>query len=248
MTASLRRARARLLAGAGAAGLVLLLVVSAAPPAGAQTTEGSDRIDVSVDTAATPSSRFQAGIQALVRMLVDRPVEDPAAEAPAPAPADCADAGRADAPVAEIVVEVFRCRVLEAGGSPEEARRVAAEAVTVAACESRLDATAVVFDGRYADVPHPNGNRYTAAGVFQFIQRVADRWVDGGYAAVLDARANVDAAARLYLHTRAAGFRGWEDWACAAVSDGFADASVLPGWPGGPAELPDWAWELVDAR
>jgi len=130
----------------------------------------------------------------------------------------------------------------EAGVPAEEARRIAAEAVVVAACESEWDPAAVVFDGRYLHAPHPNGNRYTAAGVFQLIRRVADRWVDGGYAAVLDPRRNVDAAARLFVHTRAAGFRGWEDWACAAASDGFRAASVLPGWPGGPAELPDWAW------
>jgi hypothetical protein len=103
----------------------------------------------------------------------------------------------------------------------------------------------VVFDGRYLDTPHPRtGYRYSAAGVFQFIRATADKWIEpDGYARVFAPRRNIDAAARLYIHNRIAGLRGWEDWACAAVNDGFKQGgAVLPGWPGGPAALPDWVW------
>jgi hypothetical protein len=150
--------------------------------------------------------------------------------------------------VPRMVAEIFACRTLEAGGSHDEARRVAAEAVTVAACESAFKKKAIVFDGKYLNSPHPRtGYRYSAAGVFQFIRATADKWIEGGYEQVLRPRRNIDAAARLYLHNRASGLRGWEDWACVAVNDGFAKRSVIPGWPGGPAELPGWSWKLADA-
>ena len=172
---------------------------------------------------------------------------DPLASAPAPvdAPfgpsATCPPPGAEALTVEQIIAAVFRCRLTEAGWSEEDIRRTTAEALVVAECESRLDPAAVVFDGRYRDTPHANGNRYSAAGLFQFIRWTADKFVDGGYANVHDPVKNADAAARLVLFNVAAGRPGWLDWACVAVNDGFAKQSVLPGWPGGPAELPAWA-------
>jgi hypothetical protein len=148
------------------------------------------------------------------------------------------------ASVAQLVADIFRCRLRAAGYDEPEVRRVTAEAVTVAQCESLLQPHVVVFDGRYVATRHPRtGYFYTAAGVFQFIRDTADRWIDGGYAHVFDANRNIDAAARLYLANRALGLGGWEDWACAAANDGFQSHSVLPGYPGGPEQLPDWAWD-----
>jgi len=190
------------------------------------------------------TSPWRDGVRAVAAALAE--AADRVRPAGAAAPS-CAEAVPADAQLPTMVVAIFRCRLTEAGIGGDDARRTLAEALVVAACESEWDAGAVVFDGRYVQAPHPNGNRYTAAGVFQLIRRIADRWVDGGYDAVLDPRRNIDAAARLHVHTRAHGFRGWEDWACAAASDGFRTTSVLPGWPGGPAELPAWAWNLADA-
>jgi hypothetical protein len=155
-------------------------------------------------------------------------------------PAACVDAGTGDVP--HLVAAIFRCHLRQAGWAEPDVARVAAEAVTVSHCESLWDPAAVVFDGRYLEARHPRtGYRYSAAGVFQFIRATADRWIDGGYANVTDARRNIDAAARLYLHNRASGLAGWDDWACAAANDGFKQGSVLPGWPGGPPALPDWA-------
>jgi hypothetical protein len=145
--------------------------------------------------------------------------------------------------VPHLVAEIFRCRLRGAGYGEEEARRVAAEAVVIARCESSWNPGAVVFNGQYLSQPHPDtGKLYSAAGVFQFIRSTADRWIEGGYGSALDPSRNIDAAARLYLHNRARGLGGWEDWACAAANDGFKATSELPGWPGGPAALPSWAW------
>lgn len=152
------------------------------------------------------------------------------------------NAGALDVP--RLVVAIFGCRLDEAGWSEDGVRYSTAEALVVAECESHFDTNAVVFGGRYRDTPHPNGNRYSAAGVFQFIRSTGDRWIEGGYANVHDPVANIDAAARLYVSNIQSGVPGWSDWACAAVSDGFAKQSVLPGWPGGPAELPSWAFDL----
>ena len=171
----------------------------------------------------------------------------PPAASPAPPAetASCVEAGDSN-DVPRVVADIFRCRLAEAGVADAEARRIAAEAVVVAHCESKWDPDAVVFDGRYIDRPHPyTGDRYSAAGVFQFIRRVADQWVDGGYAQVRDPRRNIDAAARLFIRNRARGFGGWGEWACVAANDGFKVGSVLPGWPGGPAALPGWAEDYV---
>lgn len=165
--------------------------------------------------------------------------------APAPPPeprTTCSPAP--ETPVPDMVGAIFRCRLAAAGFAPDDVRRITAEAVAVAQCESEFDPHAVVFDGRYRDAAHPaTGSRYSATGVFQFIRDRADRWIEGGYANATDPAANIDAAARVYIHNVQRGYPGWSDWACAAANDGFRATSVLPGWPGGPAELPAWAWE-----
>lgn len=148
-------------------------------------------------------------------------------------------------PIPDVVAAIFRCHLRRAGFSEQAVGQTVAEAVVVAHCESRFDPKIVVFGGRYVDRPHPRtGYRYTAAGVFQFIRATAERWIDGGYTHVRNPRANIDAAARLYLHNRASGLAGWEDWACAAANDGFKRGSVLPNWPGGPEAMPEWSWEF----
>ena len=176
------------------------------------------------------------------------PAASHARESAPPPPAEvasCVEAGDSN-DVPRVVADIFRCRLTEAGVATAEARRIATEAVVIAHCESKFDPNAVVFDGRYVDRPHPStGDRFSAAGVFQIIRRVADQWVDGGYAQVRDPRRNIDAAARLFIHNRARGYGGWGEWACAAANDGFKVGSVLPGWPGGPAALPGWAEEYV---
>lgn len=197
-------------------------------------------------TASTPTPAVLQGApepDAAIDADADAAGEAGVAAPEPPSPNPCPPPGVEARPVEAIVAEVFRCRLLEAGWSEEDARRVAAEALVVAACESYLDPASVVFDGRYRDVPHPNGNRYSAAGLFQFIRWTADLFIEGGYANVHDPVLNADAAARLYLYNVNAGRPGWADWACVMVNDGFAKQSVLPGWPGGPAELPAWAWE-----
>ena len=149
-----------------------------------------------------------------------------------------------DVPVPTIVAAIFRCRLTEAGFAPEQVRQITAEALVVAECESHFDPNAVVFDGAYLNTPHPGtGSYYTAAGLFQFLRDRADRFVEGGYANVTHPVANADAAARVYVRNAQRGFPGWSDWACAAANDGFRAVSVLPGWPGGPAKLPQWAFE-----
>lgn len=147
--------------------------------------------------------------------------------------------------VPEMIGAVWRCRLGQAGIDGAERERIVAEAVVVARCESNWNPNVVVFNGRYTRTPHPRtGLRYTAAGVFQFIDSSANRWVAGGYANVHDPIANIDGAARYFIAERRAGRpgAGWGPWACAMANDGFATASVLPGYPQGPAELPGWAW------
>ncbi len=252
----LLRVRARLVLA-----LVLVLLVGAtllAAPAGAQTVEqtGPEAVDVLEVLAGRTNDesvgRFDSPLAALLRAAfrAERArveVELTAQDLDARSHRGCIDAGPVDADVPTMVVAIFSCRLAEAGADEAQTRLWTAEALAVAHCESLFDPAAVVFDGRYRDTPHPNGNRYSAAGVFQFIRVTADTWIEGGYAHVTDPRLNIDAAARLFLHNRAAGFRGWEDWACAAAHDGFKVGSVLPGWPGGPAELPAWTARYLDA-
>ena len=154
----------------------------------------------------------------------------------------CRDAGDGDVPT--VVAAIFRCRLREAGYNDQEVSQWTAESVLVSQCESKWDPNIVVFDGRYVDTPHPRtGYRYSAAGVFQFIRKTADKWIEGGYVNVKKPRYNIDAAARLFIHNRQRGMKGWEDWACAAANDGFKVGSVLPNYPGGPSKLPDWVWQ-----
>lgn len=244
MPSSPLRRRARLLLSATLAGVIAVTGLAAAP-AGAQTIEPAAEAGV-VD----PDTRFDSALAALLRAIyraenggADAPREPTPDDLEAKAKVDCVRAGPADADVPTMVAEIFRCRLLEAGFDQARVDNWTADALVVSQCESLWDTSAVVFDGRYRDTPHPNGNRYSAAGVFQFIRATADKWIEGGYANVHDARLNIDAAARLFIHNRTLGLRGWEDWACAAAHDGFKAGSVLPGWPGGPAELPAWAWE-----
>ena len=196
---------------------------------------GSDVVDLDWETPA----------------LVRRGATLEAAAAASPSPAStrrptgpqttCSPA--AETPIPDMVGAIFRCRLEAVGFAPEDVRRITAEAVTVAQCESEFDPNAVIFDGRYRDSAHPaTGSRYSATGIFQFIRDRADRWIEGGYANATDPAANIDAAARVYIHNVQRGYPGWSDWACAAANDGFRATSVLPGWPGGPSQLPAWAW------
>lgn len=188
-----------------------------------------------VSPPPTDGASERLGGKRLLVHVAPLPVDDPY-------PIDCAPAPAT--PVPDMVASIFRCRLLEAEYAPERVRTIAAEAVAVAECESHFDPEAVIFDGRYRDVAHPGtGDRYSGAGVFQFIRRTADLWIEGGYANVADPVANIDAAARIYVSNEARGFPGWSDWACAAANDGFRSRSVLPGWPGGPDQLPAWSFE-----
>lgn len=239
-SSSLRR-RARLLLGSTMAAVAVVTVLSVSP-AGAQLIDpvtGGDQVD----------TRFDAAVAMLLRVIYRDEVIDTedltARDLEAKADRGCIDAGPADADVPTLVAAIFECRLTEAGVDEAHVQKWTAEALVVAECESLFEADAVVFDGKYLDTPHPNGNRYSAAGVFQFIRATAEKWIDGGYANVEDARLNTDAAARLFIHNRNAGLLGWDDWACAAAHDGFKVGSVLPGWPGGPAELPAWVHEYV---
>ena len=231
-----RRARAQLLA-------LLLVVVGGGALALAVPVEAgeieTERAPVSAPPPATTSPSTTPAAPSTTSAA--RPAASSAPAAETAERGSCVEAGNSN-DVPRVVADIFRCRLAEAGVAEPEARRIAAEAVVVAHCESKWDPGAVVFDGRYVDRPHPStGDRYSAAGVFQFIRRVADQWVEGGYAQVRDPRRNIDAAARLFIHNRARGFGGWGEWACVAANDGFQVGSVLPGWPGGPAALPGWA-------
>ncbi len=202
--------------------------------------------------AALPTRPADVGGSALspaLRALLDAVGEFVSqADVPvAPIPAkkavkSCRGAGDGDVPT--VVAAIFRCRLREAGYSDQEVSQWTAESVLVSQCESKWDPNIVVFNGRYVDTPHPRtGYRYSAAGVFQFIRKTADKWIEGGYANVKKPRYNIDAAARLFIHNRQRGMKGWEDWACAAANDGFKVGSVLPNYPGGPSKLPDWVWQ-----
>lgn len=148
--------------------------------------------------------------------------------------------------VPQMIGAIWRCRLDQAGITGSTQRQIVAEAVVVAKCESGWNSSAVVFNGRYLNTPHPRtGMRYSAAGVFQFIRGSANTWVPGGYANVKDPVANIDGAARYFISNYKRGGRrvGWAPWACAAVNDGFAKKSVLPGFPGGPSSLPSYAYQ-----
>ena len=261
----LSRALTRVVIVAIASAAPAIVVVS---PAGAAESKASSS-EIAAPETKSKECKHPTGVASVLRPLSevkclverrfrnDRPVTVSAASAPARPTAGgdevpsedelptsaCIPDDAASLDAEQLVVEIFGCRLAEAEWPEGGVRYTTAEALVVAECESKFDTDAIVFGGRYLDVPHANGNRYSAAGIFQFIRRTADAWIDGGYANVHDPARNIDAAARLYIHNIRAGVPGWGDWACAAVSDGFAKQSVLPGWPGGPAELPQWAFD-----
>lgn len=243
-----RRARLALAAAIASLGGFALLP---ATPAGAQSVPEPETVpflDALAEVTEADPGRFDSPLHALLRAVYraergEVDVELTESDRRAKADRGCIDAGPQGADVPTMVAEIFRCRLAEAGVDEAHVQKWAAEAVVIAKCESLWDTNAVVFDGKYLDTPHANGNRYSAAGVFQFIRATADKWIEGGYGNVHEARLNIDAAARLFIHNRNAGLGGWEDWACAAANDGFKVGSVLPGWPGGPAELPAFAWQ-----
>ena len=235
-----RRARALLAVLIFTAVTVGSLVISAGGAAADAPSKRAAATDAG-EPGPRPVTTFESVVLALdaLRTRAEAAADREAAEADSARRKPCRTHGTGGVP--HLVAAIFRCHLRHAGWAEPDVKRVTAEAVVVARCESVWDPEAVVFDGRYRDTPHPNGNRYTAAGVFQFIRSTADRWVRGGYAKVTDARLNIDAAARLYLHNHRRGYAGWSDWACVAVNDGFKEGSVLPGWPGGPERLPKWA-------
>lgn len=148
--------------------------------------------------------------------------------------ADCAPAG---VPIPNMVAAIFRCRLAREMVTGPEQDRVVAEALVVSRCESGWNASARAFAGRFAEAANPaDGRRYTQAGVFMIGRDLADGgWLTGGYRAVADPVANINAAASLWLSTR-----GWEQFGCAVgVTGGFEAGPVLP-QHGGP-ELPSWA-------
>lgn len=218
------------------ASIALSLFVTAGLAQAGPSTE-PDRVRVS----SPGESEYIRSAQAMQRSIGEaEPGADPV---PTPEPPLCGV--DPSMPVPQMVAHIFRCRLAESGIVGADADYVAAEAVTIAACESNFDTTAVVFDGRYLHRLHPaTGSQMSAAGVFQFIRRTADDYIKGGYANVHDPVANIDAAVHLYLDNRSRGVAGWADWACFAANDGFAHASVIPGGPGGPPALPAWAFEL----
>jgi hypothetical protein len=242
LSPSLRR-RARLLLGSTLAAVTAVTMLAAAP-AGAQAVDPAPEVGV-IDG----DNRFDSALAMLLRVIYrsDGASADDLTASDLVAKADrgCVDAGPADADVPTLVAAIFECRLTEAGVDEAHVKKWTAEALVVAECESLFEPEAVVFNGKYLDTPHANGNRYSAAGVFQFIRATAEKWIEGGYANVKDARLNTDAAARLFIHNREAGLLGWDDWACAAAHDGFKVGSVLPGWPGGPGGLPEWVNEYV---
>lgn len=139
--------------------------------------------------------------------------------------------------VPEQVGELWRCELARAGVPSSQIPQLVADAVTLSHCESSWNPSAVAFAGRYRSIPHPQtGQIHTQSGVFQLTEADAERFVPGGFQAVLDPRANIVGAARLFLSRHLAGGRqsGFSPWPCAS--------QVLPGFPAAPPQLPDWAW------
>ena len=138
--------------------------------------------------------------------------------------------------VPEQVGELWRCELRGAGVAEAEVVRIAAEAVALSHCESAWNASALAYAGQFASTAHPlTGRVHTEAGVFQLSASDAEMFVPGGRAAVLDARANITGAARLFLSRYHGGgsLAGFSPWPCAA--------QVIPGFPGAPDQLPSWA-------
>lgn len=110
---------------------------------------------------------------------------------------------------------MFSCELAALGVPTNEIERATAEADRVAWCESRYQADAVVYDGKYLYTPNPaTGHKYSAAGVFQIIRSTANAYVPGGYAAALDPVANVRGAARIWDWGHDRGRDPWAPWVC----------------------------------
>lgn len=159
-------------------------------------------------------------------------------------PLDDATASRGDCrpatsrAVAEVIAQVWRCRLAEAGLADGDADAVVARALVVARCASGWDPGARAFSGRYDNQPHPAlGAPYTRWGLFQ----VAPGWFEALDPAAdpFDAADNADLAATLYLSERQAGRWGFDPFPCAAGNDKLLADSVLPERGGPP--LPPWA-------
>lgn len=150
-----------------------------------------------------------------------------------------------DLAIPSMIAQIFRCRLTQAGITGPQQVQIVAQALVVTKCESSWNPNALAFNGAYRYQPDPaTGLRYSAAGIFQFIDTSANAWVPGGYAAVLNPVANIQGGASYFL----SGYRSnpataWDPWACAGVNDGFQKKSVLPGYPYGPAALPAWAYQ-----
>jgi len=122
--------------------------------------------------------------------------------------------------VPDLVHLVFLCRTLEAGITLDEAQQVARQAVAVARCISAFDPAALSQSGRRASASEPStGVRSDRVGVFGLSAAVADNHVVGGAPARGETWANVDGAARLYVHERTWGRWGWDPFPCTGIGE-----------------------------
>jgi hypothetical protein len=123
--------------------------------------------------------------------------------------------------VVDLVRLVFTCRAIEAGLSLDTAATVAANAVAVAQCTSAFNPASIAHGGRFVNNVNPaTGTIDDRAGVFGLSEAVAANHVVGGSAARGEAWANVDGAARLWVHERSWGRWGFDPFGCAAGDDG----------------------------
>lgn len=151
-----------------------------------------------------------------------------ACAAPDPAAPEEAAACVASGPVPDMIVSLWDCMLRQEGLPPDVAQERALDALVVAHCESAWNPAVVAYAGRYRTAPHPvTGRTHTEAGVFLLTREEADRHIEGGYGAVLDAEKNIRAAAEVYLELRSAGEDPFSRWSCAR--------SMLA-----PGERPSW--------
>jgi hypothetical protein len=146
----------------------------------------------------------------------------------------CADSPSAQVPT--LIVEVFKCSTRELGVVPADLLR---QALVVAECSSKWNPAARMFDGRYANVTHPDSGRfYAGVGLFGLTPRQVSKLVAGGEAN--DAWQHTLAAARLYVAEVQAGRNGWGPFVC-----GSGDAAVTSVIA--PAAWPSWMTLYVPA-
>jgi hypothetical protein len=180
-----------------------------------------------------PTPTLWARAALLVMLLAAVPACSAVSETTSPAGCDVP----ASWGVPEQIGALWRCELATAGVPPAEAAQLAAEAVVLAHCESAWNPSALAYAGQFRTVPHPvTGREHTEAGVFQLSAIDAELFVPGGPPALTDSRANIVGAARLFLSRYLGGGRlaGFSPWACAP--------RVIPGFPGAPDRLPDWAF------